>query len=652
MRHGIFGRSGPGAGALAAFVVVLAGGAGECAAQCQPGGDLPPIPTMTVKILNNSQQGNLYPVLSVGGGVPGAGVTDTWMQAWFRTKPQSCLGINTYPRSHIYRMYIAASGTGIPVGGSATITLPLYMQLAKTIDPTKGDQLVDWWQGGGVRMFYSLKALGKPPAALVRDLMGKPVQPMQKPVTPAAGAMVPSCVTDTGATCSLSMFEDTAELPLGDPYQLEEYTLGAVDSSKVPYTLNTTNVDIDVSYVDSAFMPMMVEPYPNTHGIYGWIGMDGDVGNFSGTVQRFVNDFKGWPQFLDNRKTPILKVPSAINILVANEPNQSLDKPARTDLTPYDPKDPTSWAPIVSMQKNWQKQGSSELQQVAALLAANYANYSRLYTDPNNGWGCDTNGFPEPIANTLFQTLGHVYGWTPFVTHCAPSANQLYNTPGYYKPGPPPDTKGYQVVKNVFDELQYNYKTETDKTRVFDPYVDLIHGANYLNAQYAYAFSVDDGVGNLQVDGATGFYIAVGTGAGMPNTEPLGQLVNVTFGPRGPKDTVWFTKFGVCTSNPDTVVNPSYTTVVVSSLKLTSCPMVLKDNTGSLYYFGVKKAPDPDYPVQPKNVSGPGFVDCSKNTDAHILGWCNAIFGTLIVDPSNGNTQNAVISGAPFQPPT
>ena len=640
--------------AAAASVCVAASalllGADNAAAQCAsnaPG----PVPNMTIKIYNNSATANIYPVLSVGGGVPTSPVVDTWMQAWFGTKPLSCLGTNTYPRSHIYRMYITPTGTGIPAGGSVTITLPLYTPLVAAIDPTKGGQLIDWWQGGGVRVFYSPKAQGMPPVALTRDYTVKKLRPDQKAVAAYGGAGGPQCVTDTGSACTLALFQDDSELPLGDPFQLQEYTLGAVDTSGVPYTLNSTNVDIDVSYVDAAFMPLLVEPYPNKNKAYGWIGIDMDVDPFSATVQRYLANFKGWPQFIDNRGMPILKVPSAINIFVANEVNQRLDDPARADLTPYDPATPGSWAPIVAMRDNWEKASSQDLMDVGTLFGANFANYSAQYTNPNNGWGCNTGKYPEPIDNSLYQTLGHVYGWTPYNTYCAPGANQLYQTPGYYNPKKPDDTSKYQAVKNTFDGLQYNYLTETDPNKVFDPYVDLIHGANYLNAQYAYAFSVDDGVGNLQVDGATGFYLAVGNANGLPNTNPLGTLVNITFGGGDTKLPVHFVKYGVCTDTPDIKVNPKYTTFVMSADLITSCDISLEDNNGALYYARVKEAPPANgYPPYPKQVGGPDFVDCSKDTDPHILTWCQGIFGQLAVDPSNGNTQNDVVTPSPFEP--
>jgi hypothetical protein len=641
--------------AVAALAIMFMGSTSLCMAQsCQPKNVLRPIPTMTIKIINNSTTANLYPVLSVGGGTPATPVVDSWMQAWFSIKPEACLGTDVYYRSHIYRLYINPTGTGIPPRGIATITLPLYSQLVDTIDPTKGDQLIDWWQGGGVRMFYALQKDGAPPPALTADYSGG-AQINQAAVIPVTGAATPKCTMTGGTACTLATFEDTAELSGGDPYQLQEYTLGAVNASNVPYLLNTKNVDFDVSYVDSAFMPMMVEPFPNKIGIYGWVGIDGDVGPFHDTVEKWLKDFSGWPQFVDNRGATDGKVPSPINLFIGNIFNPKLDDPARADLqTIGKGAGQASWAPIKTLITNWTDSTGPNptdpnILAVSKLFAANYANYDTNY-DNNavTGWNCNTAVFPNPIQYTLFVALGYAYGWTPLNYGCSVTANQIYQTPGYYDPADKDPTAKYQKIKTTFDNLQINYQGQNDKTKFFNPYVDLIHGADYLNAQYVYAFSVDDGVGNVQVDGETGFYIAVGSPNGLPNVEPLGALVNFTFG-YSPNDKVRFTKYGVCTDTPDIAVDPSYTTFVMSVNKLTSCPYSLIDNLGNLYHFGIKKAPNPpgqNYPNEANQLTGPAFVDCKGNTNAAITGWCNAIFGQLVVDSSNGNTQNVVITGA------
>jgi len=54
---------------------------------------------------------------------------------------------------------------------------------------------------------------------------------------------------------------------------------------------------------------------------------------------------------------------------------------------------------------------------------------------------------------------------------------------------------------------------------LFDPWVDFIHGKNYQNIQYAYAYSVDDAVGVIQVE-AKGYIVDVGSAAHQENPLP------------------------------------------------------------------------------------------------------------------------------------
>src|ERR1700744_4868903 len=109
-------------------------------------------PVMTIKIYNNSKRYTIYPVLFAGA----ASDTDTWIQACFQLTNDQLEG-NPYPRSTQYRMYInccAPGENGIPAQGSATITLPLYSPLVNSINPKLGGQLTDWWQGGGINIYY------------------------------------------------------------------------------------------------------------------------------------------------------------------------------------------------------------------------------------------------------------------------------------------------------------------------------------------------------------------------------------------------------------------------------------------------------------------------------------------------------------------
>jgi len=583
---------------------------------------------MTIRILNNSTTDNIYPVLSVG-----QGGTDTWLQAFYRT-PSERIGTDRYPRAKTYRIYIAPTGNGIPAGSAVTITLPLASALVPVIDPTAGGQVVDWWQGGGIRIYKNAAAAGAPPMALLNAVSRRPDQ---QPLSFAPGAAVPVCQGDNGSSCTLAFAADTSELPLGDPYQLMEYTLGAVDTTVIPYQLNTRNIDVDVSYVDSAFMPAMVQPYPNISGVWGWVGVNLTTQAFDDALTRFLKDFPGWPQFVDSSGQITRKIPSPLNIFTGDEINtDQLNAPnARGDLTPL------PWAPIATLREAilaCQSGGAcpSGLKDVNALFDANYQSYVSRFADTSTGWDCTQLKTPAP--NSFNQQLGRLYGWSPYTAGCTSAgANQLYDTPGFFSPGPPVDTAAYEAVKRKFDALQLD--------PAFNPYVLFIHGEKYLNSPNVYAYSVDDAVGNLQVDQQTGFYLAVGSPAGLPNPDPAGPMVQAPFG-YSRTDAVRFVRYGVCTLTPDTPINPNFTAFVLpGNDRIKTCPVSFIDTNGNLYRYRVVAFPP--YALFPQQQSG--VVDCSGN-DANAMRWCTGIFAQAKIDNATGRVVNFLVAGAPPQP--
>ena len=57
-----------------------------------------------------------------------------------------------YPTTITNRFYINGL-TGIPPGGSVTITLPLYTQLVASVNPQSNNQYAEWWQGQNIQIF-------------------------------------------------------------------------------------------------------------------------------------------------------------------------------------------------------------------------------------------------------------------------------------------------------------------------------------------------------------------------------------------------------------------------------------------------------------------------------------------------------------------
>jgi hypothetical protein len=167
-------------------------------------------------------------------------------------------------------------------------------------------------------------------------------------------------------------------------------------------------------------------------------------------------------------------------------------------------------------------------------------------------------------------------------------------------------------------------------TGEFNPYVKLIHDPQYLDAQYVYAYSVDDAVGNMQTTGE-GLIIAVGGTGGLPNPNPATAPIHVPFG-WAATDKVRFVKYGICSATPSQDVNPNFTSFDLSANQLSDCTLSFIDNQNppSLYFFHITKQPPypsrpPDnQPIPPVNKT---MIDCSGNTQFISDTWCANIFG-------------------------
>lgn len=577
------------------------------------------IPTMTIKIYNNSPNFNIYPVLTTG-----TSSSSLWLQAWFKV-PKAQMGNNPYPKLNNFRIYINPTGNGIPPGKSVTVTLPLLTQLvpASRVDPKKTDQFIDWWGGGRVEIFDSPAASGQPPAALTA-LYTK--RPSQTAVSPILNTRVPTCV---GCNGDLVIFKDTGGVfTNNEPSQLTEYTLGAINQTANPVELNTNNVDFDVSYVDTAYLPVAMAPYNTTLppiAQVGYVGTPQPIPAFRTALRKFIakrSPYTGWPQFINSQNKTILKLPSLLHIF-AGDP----------DMT----KQP--WPPINKLRAQWNNcvkltnnsKYCQNIRTVRQMFQANYDNYVKIY--PAN---CDAS--KKPVVLTEALMISHVYGFTPFGENCtSPTVNLLENTPGYTANG----SARFHQVKDIFDQLQYWPNGQ------FDPYVILIHGKNYVNAPNVYAYSVDDAVGNLQAEG-TGFIIAVGGTNGLPNPNPAAPPINVNFG-FAKTDKVRFTKYGICTTTPNKPVDPDFASFGLSILdkNLANCPISFIDNRGSIYTFKLKSGPP--FPLNQNKLTPATHapIDCS-GAGQH-MNWCNQIFAYSEPPVGRGPDASYVITPAPEQ---
>jgi hypothetical protein len=246
-----------------------------------------------------------------------------------------------------------------------------------------------------------------------------------------------------------------------------------------------------------------------------------------------------------------------------------------------------------------------------AILLQNYAKYVQIFKG-------QCSGLPVTISNQLL--MGHLYGWTPWTeaalnadgsssgTGCPATINLLENSPGGYcvdlpnPPAPAPpwpkppcptiadpvggpaagrDYTAYITVKHGFDLL--NDDTLNNLRYSFNPYVALIHGpAPNLGITCAYAYSVDDALGNVQAEGK-GFIIDVASVANLENPNPCSEPINITLGYNNPPFSPRFYKYAVCKIT-DTVpfdrvkpVIPGFASFIISAQNPSQCPIILWD---------------------------------------------------------------------------
>jgi hypothetical protein len=219
-------------------------------------------------------------------------------------------------------------------------------------------------------------------------------------------------------------------------------------------------------------------------------------------------------------------------------------------------------------------------------------------------------------------------------TGCGATVNLLENTPGY-------DINHYALygkVKLEFDQL--NYGKYSDAAYTFNPWVQFIHGQaqGQLGIPGVYAYSVDDAVGNLNVE-AQGYIIDFGSLQHLENQLQAVQPVNIALG-YSPTDSARFVNYGVCGSGPSQQkpVNPANPQFIISANAPQNCPVYLTDNNAKTYTFKVTTPPPfaviPTADVEkglavwssgngnPNQYSTTSIIDCSGNKTELSEAWC------------------------------
>jgi hypothetical protein len=634
------------------------------------------IPVQTIKIFNDSHQ-QIFAELEVGLPSP-----DLWIQDICNVPDADKDTLYPYPTTVTNRFYINGL-TGIPPGGSATITLPLYTQLAATVVPTSNNQYAEWWQGQNMQIFAQPVGMGAP-VSLQHYFNGTAPTRTAGSQTPmvfnASNPTKPTCTAGgTLNACTLTFVTDTAgTLPKFAPSQLVEATLGA-NQGKVPAPtdgsitsfLFPTQADFDVSYVNVADLAAAMGPVDNDQA--GYVGSDMLPGGFTPLLNKFQS-LNTWPTFidLDGTKTAIAKLPSPLELMA-----RLSGAAAPSDLTPLTPKQSwpdNVWKPIQTLRTDWNTYSKAPncahspagfttfcdaVLDVAALIDANYQQYKVLMKA-----GTCTGG---AVSETPDRTVAHVYGWQPWTEAasgikgegCGPTANLLENTPGY---GSEDKTYAlYAKVKTEFDNLNYGGPSgvawNPAAPYVFNPWVTFIHGTppgnrdpipGNLGMAGVYAYSVDDAVGNLNVN-ATGYIVDVGSTMHLENKNPAGPPIAISLG-FAITDAVRFDSYSVCGPNKNKPVNPADPVFIISAIDPQDCDVWLTDNKGTNYTFTVKptvktpplftniptsaviKVPSqagwstgkgyPESGNNPTPYDTTSIIDCSNNTSKLTKLWC------------------------------
>ena len=635
------------------------------------------IPVQTIKIFNDSLAQQIYAELEVGKPNP-----DLWIQDICNVPDAQKDKLYPYPTTLTNRFYINGL-TGIPPGGSVTITLPLYTQLAATVVPTSNDQYAEWWQGQNMQIFAQPIGSGAPKSFQNYFKGTAPTRPAGSQMAMVFNASNPTKPTCTAGgtlnSCTLSFFTDTAgTLPKFAPSQLVEATLGA-NQDKVPAPtdgsirsfLYPTQADFDVSYVNVADLAAAMGPVGNDQA--GYVGSPMTPGVFTPLLNTFQS-LNTWPTFidLDGTKAAIPKLPSPLELMA-----RLSGAAAPADLTPLTRREswPNNvWQPIQTLRTNWNAYSKAPncrhsgqgyltfcdaVLDVTDLIHANYLQYKALMMAGT----CTGGAVPE----TADRTVAHVYGWQPWTEAasgkegegCGPKANLLENTPGY---GSEDKTyTKYAAVKTEFDNLNYGGPSgaawRPAAPYVFNPWVAFIHGTppgtldnkkGNLGMPGVYAYSVDDAVGNLNVY-ATGYIVDIGSTMHLENTNPAGPPIAISLG-YAITDAVRFDTYSVCGPNKNKKVNPADPVFIISAIDPQNCPVWLTDNKGTNYTFTIKPTVDTpplftDIPTSavikvpseaswstgigyPESGNNPtpynttSIIDCSGNTSKLTQLWC------------------------------
>ncbi len=460
----------------------------------------------TLTIYNNSATQTVYPIIESG-----PKPTDDWLQ-----KQDSSFKGN----SDNYRAYLTSGGApiGIPAGGRVVISVPFYSNLSG-LDCKTANGCIDWWNAARL---YLTPDQGTYNTSFQDDEKYVTTNPVKfgssaKQLSYQIYTAGKQLVSKGNLTIMQTTNDKGAELaiPLYAPYQLTEYTFGSIGGPD----FDTDSVDFDISYVDHVYMPVAMAPQGFNMGYTGTVktfdsAWDASLDNF--VIDSGSGSSSDWG-FYSSTDYPFpsgeYKLPGTYNmfseiladqhIIDATHTHPSLTNPLTADTNILNWWD-TNVLVGSDMFSTIAKSCSSAPSASACAIWNDFLTEYKTYTSDFFKYKCNVNPDPKalsftPVKDNVAEMLQHIYGWVPF--------NSCPGNPGALKHvvNAPIDAGGDTPVED--------YKT-LEYLPGFNPYVNFLHKTLGINA---YAFSIDDAVGNVQTQG-TGLIVTVGGSKGLVNT--------------------------------------------------------------------------------------------------------------------------------------
>jgi hypothetical protein len=153
----------------------------------------------------------------------------------------------------------------------------------------------------------------------------------------------------------------------------------------------------------------------------------------------------------------------------------------------------------------------------------------------------------------------------------------------------------------------------------FNPYVTFVHGKDYANIENAYAYSVDDAVGNVQADGK-GFIIDIGSVEHLENKSPAKQPITINYAIN--QGNVVFTRYSVCREDNWKKTRSFFQSFIINANNPQNCPVYFEDDKtpAQRYTFTIVSGPttfpeitDPQKQIWTPQTAKP--VYCKGNND-------------------------------------